>query len=135
MGWEARAPVAEALVVEVPVGAGPVVVDRVVAAPVAAALVAEVPVVAAQEMGAPEEEADQAAEDRVLEVREVWDLVVEVRATARAAGDGVPVRQQWTCGPEAAAAAARPLFLAWSPASAAGAASRRKKSSSEFSVR
>ena len=85
------------------------------------------------------EEVDQAAEDRVLEVREVRAPVAEVPATARAAGDGVAARRQLTCGPELAAAAARHLFLEWWPALRAEllaeAASRRKKNSSRFLAR
>ena len=82
------------------------------------------------------EEVDQAAEDRVLEVREVRAPVAEVPATARAAGDGVAARRQLTCGPGLAAAAARHLFLEWWPASLlAAGASRPKKNSSRFLAR
>ena len=117
-GWEASAPVAEGQVVEAPL----------VGVPVLGAQVAEAL-----------EEVDQAAEDRVLDVREVRAPVAEVPATARAAGDGVAARRQLTCGPELAAAAARHLFLEWWPALRAEllaeAASRRKKNSSRFLAR
>src|SRR6266850_201126 len=69
-----------------------------------------VPVLGAQVAEALEE-VDQAAEDRVLEVREVRAPVAEVPATARAAGDGVAARRQLTCGPELAAAAAEHLAI------------------------
>src|SRR2546425_2638878 len=82
------------------------------------------------------EEVDQAAEDRVLEVREVRAPVAELPAAARAVGDGVARRRQLKCGPELAAAAARHLFLVWWPAlraePLAGAASPQKRSSSGF---
>lgn len=116
-GWEAPAQAAE----------GPVAVAPVVGVPVSGARVVEAL-----------EEVAQAAEDRVLEVREVRALVAEVPATARAAGDGVAPRRQLTCGPELAAAAARHLFLEWWPAlraELAGGASRPKKNSSRFLAR
>jgi hypothetical protein len=78
---------------------------------------------------------DQDRADRVVEVQVVWD---QDRAD-RVAEDQAAVHRRSARGLEPATTAARLLFPVWLPVlrgdPPAGAASRQKKSSSEFSER